>query len=95
MFNLCIMKKRIIILSFIGMAQVGISQTQTGDKVQLKDLGVQPSNPNTPSKPDPKPADPLKSNVLDKAAQTYENIGSPKPIIEDKKVVGGSVTIPY
>ncbi len=89
------MKKLIIILSFLGLAQVGISQTQQGNNVQLKDLGVQPSNPNAPSKPDPKPADPPKSNVLDKATQTYESIGSPKPIIEDKKVVGGSVTIPY
>lgn len=89
------MKKLIIILSFLGLAQPGISQNQTGDKIQLKDLGVQPSNPNAPSKPDPKPADPPKSNVLDKATQTYESIGSPKPIIEDKKVVGGSVTIPY
>lgn len=89
------MKKVIILLSFLGLAQLGLAQNQTGDKIQLKDLGVQPSNPNGPGKPDPKPADPPKSNVLDKAAQTYENIGSPKPIIEDKKVVGGSVTIPY
>jgi hypothetical protein len=89
------MKKLIIILSFLGLAQAGISQTQQGNNVQLKDLGVQPSNPHAPSKPDPKPADPPKSNILDKATQTYENFGSPKPIIEDKKVVGGSVTIPY
>jgi len=81
--------------SFLGIAQLGISQTNSGSNVQLKDLGVQPSNPNAPSKPDPKPADPPKSQVLDKATEIYKSVGSPEPIIQDKKVVGGSVTIPY
>lgn len=89
------MKTIIILLGFMGLTQLMAAQTTSGKDIQLKDLGVQPSNPSAPSRPDPKPADPPKSTVLDKATQTYESIGSPKPIIEDKKVVGGSVTIPY
>lgn len=88
------MKTLLIAMTLTWAAYTGTAQTSNGNDIQLKDLGVKLTEPANPSIPDAKPADPPKDGLIEKAAEIYQSIGSPQPIIEDRKVIGGSVTIP-
>jgi hypothetical protein len=94
------MKRVLFTLSFICIGAIAFSQTPKKD-VQLKDLGVQSSNPGGPGKPDPKPADvpPMsQSPVIKKATEIYQKAGSPTPVTDQTrpngKVIGVKVTVP-
>ena len=83
--------------AFACSAYCQSNNQQPVKQVKLSDLSVQPSNPNGPGKPDPKPAPApgiMESPNVKKVQQIYKDIGSPKPILKDNKT-GVSVTKEY